>query len=66
MNDDKIGAWIFGCCSVSFIIGFIAGSVHCQSVLNKKAVDAGAAKYIVDERTGSTQFVFITNNIPAK
>lgn len=49
-----------------FIFGVLTGKRVGlrQSELN--AIAAGVAKFIVDERTGATQFVFITNSIPAK
>lgn len=48
------------CVVVLLFIGFLAGLPVGESNLERRATEAGAAEYVVDAKTGETEFRWIT------
>ena len=44
------------------IIGFKAGENRATATIRNKAIEANAAKWTIDEKTGEKEFVFISTN----
>lgn len=42
-----------------FLMGFGMGHDYCKHYVRKEAIQAGAAKYVVDEKTGQVEFIWL-------
>jgi hypothetical protein len=57
--------FIFSMIIVLFL-GLWAGVEITSAAYNKSAIKYGVAEYTVNPKTGETEFVWVTNSIPAK
>jgi len=61
MKNTDIAVIILLALAVGLCIGIVAGSNLERAKMKREAIEAGYAKYVCNEKTGKTIFIYINN-----